>query len=102
MIPVPPGHVPSDPAPAGHLHPVTTTASPQWHRGRMHWPEQPRQLGDRMTGNDLLAAAPWILFGVAVATVCLLLLSEHGRPPGRSPAVRRTLLPGWLRRRGRR
>jgi hypothetical protein len=55
-----------------------------------------------MTGNDLLAAAPWILFGVAVAAVCLLLLSDQGSPPGHHSAVRRTRLPGWLRRRGRR
>jgi hypothetical protein len=102
MIPVPRGHVPSDPTLAEHLHPVTTTASPQGHPGRVQWPEQPQQLGDRMTGNDLFAAAPWILFGVALAAVCLLLLSEQGSKPGRPSAFRRPLLPDWLRRRGRR
>jgi hypothetical protein len=27
-----------------------------------------------MTGGDLIVAAPWILFGVVLATVCILLL----------------------------
>jgi peptidoglycan biosynthesis protein MviN/MurJ (putative lipid II flippase) len=50
-----------------------------------------------MTVNDLLVAAPWILFGVALATVCLLLLSERGGPGGH-PAFRALL----RRRKGRR
>lgn len=39
-----------------------------------------------MTGIDLIVAAPWIAFGVALAVVCFLLLrSNHasGRGPGR-------------------
>jgi hypothetical protein len=55
-----------------------------------------------MTGSDLLAAAPWILFGVALATVCIVLLSERGSGPGSHAAFRRPLLPPWIRRRGRR
>ncbi len=27
-----------------------------------------------MTGSDLIVAAPWILFGAALAAVCILLL----------------------------
>jgi hypothetical protein len=40
-----------------------------------------------MTANDLLVAAPWILFGVALATVCFLLLSDRAGP-GSNPASR--------------
>ena len=32
-----------------------------------------------MSGNDLIVAAPWILFVVAVAVVCFLLLSDRPR-----------------------
>jgi hypothetical protein len=32
-----------------------------------------------MTGNDLIVAAPWILFGAALATVCILLLLARRR-----------------------
>jgi hypothetical protein len=28
-----------------------------------------------MSGNDLIVAAPWIVFGVALVVVCALLLS---------------------------
>ena len=51
-----------------------------------------------MTVNDLLVAAPWILFGVALATVCLLLFSERASGPGDHPAFRALL----RRRKGRR
>ncbi len=53
-----------------------------------------------MTVNDLLVAAPWILFGVALATVCLLLFSERGGAPGDHPAFRH-LLRRRIWRRGR-
>lgn len=32
-----------------------------------------------MTGNDLIVAAPWILFGAALATVFILLLLARRR-----------------------
>jgi len=32
-----------------------------------------------MTGNDLMVAAPWILFGAALATLCILLLLARRR-----------------------
>jgi len=54
-----------------------------------------------MTVNDLLVAAPWILFGVALATVCLLLLSERGSGPRGHPAFR-DLLRRRIWRRDRR
>jgi hypothetical protein len=28
-----------------------------------------------MSGNDLIVAAPWIVFGVVLALVCVLLIS---------------------------
>jgi hypothetical protein len=32
-----------------------------------------------MTGNDLIVAAPWIVFGAALVTVCILLLLARRR-----------------------
>jgi hypothetical protein len=32
-----------------------------------------------MTGDELIVAAPWILFGAALATVCILLLLARRR-----------------------
>jgi hypothetical protein len=53
-----------------------------------------------MTGTDLIVVAPWVVFAVALATICLLLLRAHrasgprrsrrahrsrrGRPPPRT------------------
>ena len=36
-----------------------------------------------MSGNDLIVAAPWILFVVALTVVCILLLSDRPRRPGK-------------------
>ena len=36
-----------------------------------------------MSGNDLIVAAPWILFVVAVAVVYFLLLSDRPRRAGK-------------------
>ena len=33
-----------------------------------------------MTGTDLIVLAPWVVFAVALATICLLLLRAHRRP----------------------
>ncbi len=58
-----------------------------------------------MTGSDLIVAAPWIAFAVAVAIVCFLLLrsdraSRSGpRPP--SPPSSDPAGPGRARRRMR-
>jgi hypothetical protein len=30
-----------------------------------------------MTGTDLIVLAPWVVFAVALATICLLLLRAH-------------------------
>jgi hypothetical protein len=41
----------------------------------------------QMTGIDLIVAAPWIVFGAGLATVCFLLLRSHRASwhrPGRS------------------
>lgn len=41
-----------------------------------------------MTGNDLIVAAPWIIFGAALSSVCIRLLRSRraaGQQPGRSP-----------------
>jgi hypothetical protein len=41
-----------------------------------------------MTGSDLLVLAPWIVFAVALAAICLLLIRsrhESGSRPRRSP-----------------
>jgi len=43
-----------------------------------------------MTGNDVIAAVPWIYFGVMVAAVCIRLLglrrtSSRGRTGPRQP-----------------
>ena len=42
-----------------------------------------------MTGNDLIVAAPWILFGAALATVCILLIRARGGGPGSHATPRR-------------
>jgi hypothetical protein len=42
-----------------------------------------------MTGNDLIVAGPWILFGAALATVCILLLRARAGRPGSHAALRR-------------
>jgi hypothetical protein len=39
-----------------------------------------------MTGNDLIVAAPWIIFGAALLAVCIRLLRSRraaGQQPGR-------------------
>jgi len=33
-----------------------------------------------MTGTDLIVLAPWVVFAVALATICLLLLRAHRGP----------------------
>ena len=45
-----------------------------------------------MTGTDLIVLAPWIVFAVGLAVICLVLLRSHRasgprprRSPGRSP-----------------
>ena len=30
-----------------------------------------------MSGNDVIVAAPWIIFGVVLAVVCVLLISAR-------------------------
>jgi hypothetical protein len=41
-----------------------------------------------MTENDLIVAAPWILFGAALATVCILLIRARCGGPGSHPPLR--------------
>ncbi len=41
-----------------------------------------------MTGNDLIVAAPWIIFGVSLAVLCIRLLRAR-RPAQRSSSARR-------------
>lgn len=44
-----------------------------------------------MTGTDLIVLAPWVVFAVALATICLLLLRAHrGSGPLRSRRARRS------------
>jgi len=38
-----------------------------------------------MTGTDLIVLAPWVVFAVALATICLLLLRAHRAPGPRRP-----------------
>ena len=39
-----------------------------------------------MSGNDLIVAAPWILFAVALTVVCVLLLRSRRAEPRHGPA----------------
>ena len=41
-----------------------------------------------MTGSDLIVAAPWIIFGVCLAVLCIRLLRAR-RPAQRSSSARR-------------
>jgi hypothetical protein len=41
-----------------------------------------------MTGTDLIVLAPWVVFAVALATICLLLLRAPG--PRRAHRARRS------------
>jgi hypothetical protein len=41
-----------------------------------------------MTGSDLIVAAPWIIFGVGLAVLCIRLLRARRSAP-RSPTARR-------------
>ena len=38
-----------------------------------------------MTGTDLIVLAPWVVFAVALATICLLLLRAHRESGPRRP-----------------
>jgi hypothetical protein len=64
------------------------TASPGWHDRRVHWCHTTGGKGGAMTRDDLIAAAPWIIFGTGVCGVWIRLL--HARhPPGHAPGRRR-------------
>jgi hypothetical protein len=39
-----------------------------------------------MTASDLIVAAPWILFGIALTTVCIVLLRAGASEAGRDGA----------------
>ena len=48
-----------------------------------------------MTGSDLIVLAPWLVFAVGLAVVCLLLLrSTRASGPRRSLRARRSRRPG--------
>jgi hypothetical protein len=52
-----------------------STPSPQ----QLHLPGTPAGCTVRMTGNDLIVIAPWIIFGAALAVVLARLLSSRHR-----------------------
>jgi len=41
-----------------------------------------------MTGSDLIVVAPWIVFGICLAVLCIRLLRAR-RPAHRSPSAKR-------------
>jgi hypothetical protein len=52
-----------------------STPSPQ----QLHLPGTPAGCTVRMTGNDLIVIAPWIIFGATLAVVLARLLSSRRR-----------------------
>ncbi len=62
------------PAPDAGLRPGSTP-SPQ----QLHLPGTPAGCTVRMTGNDLIVIAPWVIFGAGLAIVLARLLSSRHR-----------------------
>jgi hypothetical protein len=59
----------------------------------MHWyktaiPLAPQHKAGLMTGSDLMVVAPWIIFAVCLAVLCIRLLCAR-RSAQRSPSARR-------------
>ena len=68
-------------------------AAPGRHARRVHWyrtaiPLAPQHKAGLMTGSDLIVVAPWIIFAVCLALLCVRLIRAR-RSGERPPAARR-------------
>jgi len=72
--------------------PGISTSSPcQFHRpvtgtGCTYMDSTPAAKAARMTGIDLIAVAPWVLFGAVLSAVCIRLLRPRRAEPRHWPA----------------